>query len=172
MLMVGREGETMSCRQRLEQLFATEGVRYQMITHPTAYTAQEVAAVEHVSGYRVAKVIMAAVDSALVMLVLPAPHRVDLLKLRKALGVETARLAREDEFAHVFPDCELGAMPPFGNLYGIAVYVDESLAHDPQIVFNAGSHRETMTVAYADFERLARPLIADISTAPSIRALP
>jgi Ala-tRNA(Pro) deacylase len=158
----------MTCRDRLERLLVEQGVKYDVTAHPLAYTAQEVATVEHVSGYDVAKVVMAAVDDRLVMLVLPAPHRVDLEKVKRGLGATTVRLAREDEFAKLFPDCDLGAMPPFGNLYGIPVYVDRTLTHDPKIVFNAGSHRETMTIAYADFERLVRPEVIEfaISAAP------
>jgi len=158
----------MTCRERLELLLVKQGVKFEVTAHPLAYTAQEVATVEHVSGYDVAKVVMAAVDDRLVMLVLPAPHRVDLEKVKRGLGATTARLAREDEFAKLFPDCDLGAMPPFGNLYGIPVYVDRTLTHDPKIVFNAGSHRETMTIAYADFERLVRPEVIEfaISAAP------
>lgn len=158
----------MTCRERLELLLVKQGVKFEVTAHPLAYTAQEVATVEHVSGYDVAKVVMAAVDDRLVMLVLPAPHRVDLEKVKRGLGATTARLAREDEFAKLFPDCDLGAMPPFGNLYGIPVYVDRTLTHDPKIVFNAGSHRETMTIAYADFERVVRPEVIEfaISAAP------
>jgi len=158
----------MTCRERLERLLGEHGVKYQVTPHRLAYTAQEVATVEHVSGYDVAKVVMAAVDDRLIMLVLPAAYRVDLERVRRGLGASTARLAREEEFARLFPDCDLGAMPPFGNLYGIPVYVDRSLTRDPEIVFNAGSHRETMTLAYADFERLVRPevieFVADSAT--------
>jgi Ala-tRNA(Pro) deacylase len=153
----------MTCRERLERLLVEHGVKYVVTPHPPAYTAQEVATVEHVSGYVVAKVVMAAVDDRLVMLVLPAAHRVDLQKVERALGATSARLAREEEFARLFPDCDLGAMPPFGNLYGIPVYVDRTLTRDPEIVFNAGSHRETITLAYADFERLVRPEVVEFA---------
>ncbi len=156
----------MTCRERLEQWLNAAGVRYDVTVHPVAYTAQEVAASEHLSGYEVAKVVMAIVDGDLVMLVLPAPHRVDLAKLRIALRAEKARLAGEQEFATLFPDCDVGAMPPFGNLYGISVYLDSSLTRNPQIIFNAGSHRETITMPYADFERLVRPQIVDLITYP------
>lgn len=156
----------MNCRERLEQWFAAAGVPYEVVTHPPAYTAQQVASLEHRSGYEVAKVVMAAVDGKLVMLVLPAPHRVDLVKLRTALEARTTRLAEEEEFANIFPDCETGAMPPFGNLYGITVYADPALAGDPHLTFNAGTHRETMTISYGDFARLAQPRILDFSTPP------
>ncbi len=156
----------MTCRERLEQWLNAAGVKYDVTVHPVAYTAQEVAASEHLSGYEMAKVVIAIVDGDLVMLVIPAPHRVDLAKLRSALGAQRVMLAREQEFANLFPDCDVGAMPPFGNLYGISVYVDPSLARNPQIIFNAGSHRETITLPYADFERLVRPQIVEVSTGP------
>lgn len=157
----------MTCRERLEQFFREQGVTYQATTHPEVYTAQEVAAVEHVSGYGVAKVVIASADGRLVMLVLPAPHRVDLEKVKRALGAREVRLAREEEFGTVFADCEVGAMPPFGVLYGVPVYADRSLAQDPTMVFRAGTHRETMTVAYADFERLTKPQVADFAVSPA-----
>ncbi len=153
----------MLCRERLQRMLEEAGVPYQLMVHPVAYTAQEVAAHLHVSGYQVAKVVMAKVDDRLVMLVLPAPYRVDLERLCRALGAASARLAHEPEFAEVFPDCEVGAMPPFGNLYGIPVYVDRSLTRDPEIVFNAGTHRETLRMRYADYERLVRPQVLDFA---------
>ncbi len=156
----------MTCRERLERWFRDERVTFEVRRHPEAYTAQRLAALEHVSGYWVAKVVMAVSDGMLVMLVLPAPCRVDLVRLKEALGAGAVRLAREEEFAHLFPDCEIGAMPPFGNLYGVPVYVDAALARDAFIVFNAGTHRETMTIAYADFERLAHPRVADFALSP------
>ncbi len=156
----------MTCREQLEQFFRERGVAYELIRHQEAYTAQEVAAEEHVSGYDFAKVVIAAVDGKMVMLVLPAPHRVNLEKLKKALGAGEARLAREEEFVGVFGDCEAGAMLPFGNFYSILVYVDASLKRNPLIVFNAGTHRETMKMACVDFERLAQTQVADFSTSP------
>ena len=156
----------MDCRGRLERWFRDERVTYELKEHSEAFTAQQVAATEHGSGYWVAKVVMVVSAGMLVMLVLPAPFRVDLVRLKEALGAGVVRLAREDEFANLFPDCEVGAMPPFGNLYGVPVYVDAALAKDPFIVFNAGSHRETMTIAYADFERLAHPQVADFAVSP------
>lgn len=155
----------MSCRQRLEELFAAERVPFTHKIHPEAYTAQDVASSEHISGYDVAKVVIANVDGALAMLVLPAPSRVDLDRVRSTLQARTVRLAEEGEFAGVFADCETGAMPPFGNLYQISVYCDPSLAAHPQITFNAGTHRETMTIAYKDFERLVHPTMIALAKA-------
>lgn len=153
----------MTCRERLERYFREQGVKYEVTAHPEVYTTQEVAAVEHVPGKLVAKVVMAVVDGTIMELVLPAPHRVDLPKLRAAMGAQEARLAREEEFAKLFPDCEVGAMPPFGNLYNVPVLVDRSLGQDPRIVFSAGTHRETMTVTYQDFERLVSPKTAEFA---------
>lgn len=153
----------MTCRERLEGYFLENQVKYQLTSHPEVYTAQEVAAVEHVPGIFVAKVVMASVDGTIMALVLPAPHRVDVRRLAAALGAKEARLAREEEFGHLFPDCEVGAMPPFANLYGVPVVVERSLSGDPKIVFNAGTHRETMTIAFADFLRLVQPVVAEFT---------
>jgi Ala-tRNA(Pro) deacylase len=109
-----------------------------------------------------AKVVMASTDGDLIMLVLAASSVVDVAKVSGVLGKQ-ARLASEREFASAFPDCEAGAMPPFGNLYDVAVYVDQALGRNERIVFQAGTHTVTMSVAYADFERLARPTVADIA---------
>jgi len=157
----------MTCRERLEQLFREAGVKFKVTSHPEVYTAQEVAAVEHVSGYAMAKTVAVSVDGTLALVVLPAPHRVALDKVKRALRAKEVRLAREEEFGRVFTDCEVGAMPPFGSLYGVPLYVDQALAADPQIVFRAGTHRETMTVAYADFARLERPQVGEYATPPA-----
>ncbi len=160
----------MTCRERLEQLFRERGMKYKLTTHPEVYTAQEVAAVEHVSGYAMAKTVAVSADGKLVLVVLPAPHRVDIGKIKRALGAKEVRLAKEEEFGGVFTDCEVGAMPPFGSLYGVPVHVDRTLTTDPQIIFRAGTHRETVTVAYADFERLERPQVGDYATPRSTPA--
>ncbi len=147
------------CLEKLRSYLKAQGVEFEVISHPPAYTAQELAAVEHIKGRFHAKVVMAFAGDQLVMLVLPATHRVDLDKLKAELGVPAVRLAKEQEFSSVFPDCEVGAMPPFGNLYGVPVYVDVSLTADPWIAFLAGSHTVTMRMAYADFERLVHPTV-------------
>jgi Ala-tRNA(Pro) deacylase len=157
----------MHCRERLERMLVEAGVPFRVQPHPLAYTAQEIAAATGVTGYRVAKVVMAKADDRLVMLVLPAVHRVDLVRLKEQLGAGTVRLAEEDEFAGVFPDCEVGAMPPFGHLYGVPVYVDRTLTEDPEIVFNAGTHREAMIIAYQDWARLVRPQVLDFVARPT-----
>ncbi|MDR7518590.1 MAG: YbaK/EbsC family protein [Armatimonadota bacterium] len=150
-------------RERLEAYLREQGVRYEVTPHPEAYTAQEIAAVEHVPGRQFAKVVIADVDGQQVMLVLPAASRVDLVRLRVALGAKVARLAREEEFAAKFPDCETGAMPPFGNLYGMPVYMDRRLHEQPRVVFNACSHRETISLATADYVRLAGPKVIEFT---------
>lgn len=144
-------------RERLEAYLREQGVRYEVTPHAEAYTAQEVAAAEHVPGRQFAKVVIADVDGKRVMLILPAAARVDLVRLRTALGAKVVRLAREEEFASLFPDCETGAMPPFGHLYDVPVYMDQSLSTQPRIVFNACSHRETITLTVEDYLRLVKP---------------
>ena len=150
----------MECRDRLEGYLRENGVPFEVQHHPRAITAQEVAATEHVPGKMLAKVVVVMVDGRMVMLSLPAPYQVDLEKVGKVLGAEEARLAEEEEFEGAFPDCEVGAMPPFGNLYGMPVYVEEALAEDETIFFRAGTHTDTMSVRYTDFEQLVEPTIA------------
>ena len=149
----------MSCKDRLESFLRRNHVSYQVQHHPLAYTAQEVAASEHVPGKKLAKVVVATTDGSLYLLALPATHRVDLTEVERVVGRAPVRLAREEEFAAALPDCEVGAMPPFGNLYGLPVYVDKALAEDDVIVFQAGTHTDTISMAYADFERLVKPTV-------------
>jgi Ala-tRNA(Pro) deacylase len=149
----------MTCKERLEAYLRTHGVPFQLQHHPLAYTAQEVAAAEHVPGKIVAKVVMVEADGRSAMLALPANRRVDLAQAARLLGAGDVRLAAEAEFAATFPDCEVGAMPPFGNLYGVPVYVDQTLAEDEEIVVNAGTHTDTIRLRYADFARLVQPTV-------------
>jgi Ala-tRNA(Pro) deacylase len=152
----------MSCKQKLEEYLRENAVPYQTQHHPRAITAQEVAATEHVPGRMFAKTVMVTADGGekAIMLVLPAPYHVDPKKAAEALGAGAVRLAEEERFAETFFDCEVGAMPPFGNLYGVPVYVDRALSEDETIVFRAGTHTDTMSVLYADFERLVEPTLA------------
>ena len=152
----------MGCKETLEGYLREQKVPFQVQHHAIAYTAQEIAALEHVPGNTLAKVVMVLADGELAMVALPAPSRVDLRKVAAALGANVARLAEEREFASAFPDCELGAMPPFGNLYGLTICVDQALAEDETIVFNAGTHTDTMSLKYADFARLVQPKMADM----------
>jgi Ala-tRNA(Pro) deacylase len=153
----------MDCKERLEKLLGDNGVMFQEMTHPTAYTAQEIAAEQKVPGKQVAKVVMVMADGKHLMVVIPASYRIDFTKLKSALGAKDIRLAKEEEFSSLFPDCEAGAMPPFGNLYNVPAYVDRVLTEDPEIVFNAGTHRDTMKIAYKDYARLAQPIVADFA---------
>jgi Ala-tRNA(Pro) deacylase len=148
------------CRDRLENYLRENQVPFEEQHHRRAVSAQEVAASEHVPGRMLAKTVMVLADGEMVMLALPAPYQVDLEKAAAALGVDEARLAEEEEFEDSFPDCEVGAMPPFGNLYGVPVYVEKTLAEDETIVFRSGTHTETMSVGYSDFERLVEPTVA------------
>ncbi len=153
----------MTCQDRLQEFLASNGASFESEHHRLAYTAQEVAAAEHVPGKEVAKVVVAVVDGGAIMLALPADRKVDLDRLRFELGASEVRLAREEEFAGVFPDCEVGAMPPFGNLYGLPVYVERSLARAPEIIFQAGTHTETIKMRYDDFDRLVHPEVKDFA---------
>jgi len=143
--------------QKLKEYLDRHGIKYVTITHSPAYTAQTIAAAAHIPGKDLAKKVMVALDEHLAMAVLPSSVMVDLERLREAAGAEKARLATEAEFKGLFPECEVGAMPPFGNLWDMEVYVDPMLAKDEDIAFNAGSHVELIKLAYQDFARLVRP---------------
>ncbi len=142
---------------KLKRFLDENKVRYVTISHSSAYTAQEIAAATHIPGKSMAKVVMAKVDGRMTMVVLPAAYRVDLNLLKKATGASTVELATEGDFKPLFPDCETGAMPPFGNLYGLPVIVAESLTGTKEIAFNAGTHTEVVKLDFADFERLVKP---------------
>jgi len=139
-------------------------IKYVVISHSKAYTAQGIAAIAHIRGQELAKTVIVKLDGALAMAVLPASYQVDLLALKKVVGVKNASLASEREFKQHFPDCETGAMPPFGNLYGIPVYVDETLTRDVAIAFNAGTHFELIRMEYDDFDKLVEPEVLEFST--------
>ena len=162
----GAAGTMTRCRDELDSYLRRNQVAFQIQHHAVAFTAQEVAASEHVSGRMVAKVVMAFADERLVMLVLPANRRVDLLRAAGALGARKVRLAREQEFANAFPGSDPGAMPPFGNLYHLPVYVDGALAEHETIVCRAGTHTDTISLRYADFLRLVQPVVADLARHP------
>jgi Ala-tRNA(Pro) deacylase len=153
----------LDCKDKLEDYLRENAVAFEVQHHPRAVTAQEVAATEHVPGKMLAKTVMVLADEQMVMLALPAPYQVNLEKAGAVLGAGEVRLAEEEEFEGSFPDCELGAMPPFGNLYGLPVYVEETLVEDETIFFRAGTHTDTMSVGYADFERLVEPTVAEFA---------
>lgn len=146
----------MAIASKLKEFLDQNGVKYEVRAHSEAYTAQEVAASAHIPGRKLAKTVIARKGKDLLMIVLPSPYNVDFKALTEELG-EKVELASEQEFEGLFPDCELGAMPPFGNLYNIPVYVDETLQEDREIDFNAGTHREIVRMRYGDFERLVGP---------------
>jgi Ala-tRNA(Pro) deacylase len=153
--------------QKLQAFLDSANIKYVVISHSVAYTAQGIAALTHISGRELAKTVIVKIDGALAMAVLPAPLHIDLSQLRSAAGANHVALASEQEFRERFPDCETGAMPPFGNLYAMPVFADESLARDKEIAFNAGSHRELVRLAWEDFVRLAEPKIVRFAAGSS-----
>jgi len=150
--------------KKLKEFLDKERIKYVSITHSAAFTAQEIAAAAHVPGRVLAKTVIVHVDGKPAMAVLPADKRIVLEDLRDAAGAQEIRFATEDEFKALFPDCEIGAMPPFGNLYGLDVYVAAPLADEDEMVFNAGTHTELIKLAYSDFERLVKPKVASFTT--------
>jgi Ala-tRNA(Pro) deacylase len=149
---------------RLKTFLEHNGIQYTQQTHATAYTAAGVASVSHVKGKEMAKAVMVLADDKLVMLVVPANTHIRLKQAKAALKAHQVLLSSEADFAHVFPDCEVGAMPPFGNLYGIPVFVDEALTQDKEIAFNAGNHRELIKMSYAEYERAVQPQTVNVAT--------
>ncbi|MGH8586320.1 MAG: aminoacyl-tRNA deacylase [Gammaproteobacteria bacterium] len=147
--------------KKLKEFLDSHRVKYVNIVHSRAYTAQEIAASAHVPGRELAKAVMVKVDGRIAMAVLPALYQIDFERLRVAIGAGNVELASETEFQDRFPECELGAMPPFGNLYGMEVYAARRLSEDREIAFNAGSHTKLIKLAYADFERLVSPKVVD-----------
>lgn len=156
--------------KRLMDYLDQNGVRYVVLHHSQAFTAREVAVAAHIPGKEVAKTVIVKVDGKAMMVVLPASQMIDMSLLRKALGANSVVLATESEFNALFPDCEVGAMPPFGNLFNMDVIVAESLRQDEQIAFNGGTHRELVRMAYSDFERLVQPKIFKFTVERKIRA--
>jgi len=151
---------SMALPQRVQQFLNENRVTHQAHTHPVAYTAQHVAAEEHVSGRAFAKVVMVKGGGKAVMAVLPASYRIDTASLAAAMNVPKVEVMTEAEFGSLFPDCDLGAMPPFGNLYNVPVYVDQSLSEEQEVSFQAGSHTEVVRMRYADYARLVKPTVA------------
>jgi Ala-tRNA(Pro) deacylase len=147
---------------RLRDYLDQHGIKYSVISHSLAYTAQELAALTHVRGKEFAKTVVIKAGDRFVAVTLPAHHTVVLEDLGRVLGAD-ARLATEEEITRLFPGCEVGAMPPFGNLYGVPVWVAEPLTRDEEIVFNAGTHTDAIRMRYRDFDRLVKPHVAAIS---------
>jgi Ala-tRNA(Pro) deacylase len=145
---------------KLKEFLDSSLVAYEVLTHPVVFTAQQLAAAQHVKGKQLAKVVVARSGPEFIMIVLPAPYHVGLQRARAAIGRQDLEIARESEFASLFAGCEPGAMPPFGNLYNVPVWVDESLAQDEEIVFNACTHTQAIKMKYSDFARLVHPTVA------------
>jgi Ala-tRNA(Pro) deacylase len=149
--------------KKLKSFLDNNNIEYITIRHSPAYTAQRIAASAHISGKELAKTVMVKIDGKMAMAVLPASRRVDFELLKGTVGGRNVELASEQEFKDMFPECDVGAMPPFGNLYGLNVFVAETLAEDEEIAFNAGSHSELIQLAYRDFELLVKPRVLKFS---------
>ena len=153
----------MKIPDRLIEFLNQNQVPYEIVHHPVAFTAQELAAIEGVKGHEHAKVVMVKVGPQIVMLVLPASHRVDWDRVQVVTGALPA-LAAEADFQALFPDCEVGTMPPFGQLYGVAMWVDGGFAQNTRIAFEAGTHSDAIKMSYTDYLRLAQPAVADFAS--------
>jgi Ala-tRNA(Pro) deacylase len=152
----------MAILKKLKQVLDEAKIPYEVYNHALAYTAQEIAARQHFPGDEMAKVVMIWADDDLVMGVIRGNDKISLHLVRDSLGVRNARLATEDEFTSRFPECEIGAMPPFGNVFGIKVFVDPALEKDPYIYFNAGNHVQTVRLKFKDFAALVKPQIVQL----------
>ena len=150
--------------KKLRDFLDARNVKYITMTHSPAYTAAEIAQSAHIPGGMLAKTVMVIIDGALAMAVLPSNHRVRLDDLRDLTTTDDVKLAHEYEFKRRFPDCEPGAMPPFGNLYDMSTYVSPDLAAEGEIAFNAGSHTELIKMSWHDYERLVKPRVARFTT--------
>jgi len=149
--------------RKLKEFLDSQAVKYVKLTHSVAYTAHEIAQSLHISGRKVAKTVIVLIDGKMAMAVLPANRSINFDHFRKAVGDQEIHLATEGQFKGLFPDCEVGAMPPFGNLYDMEVYVDEHLREDEDIFFNACSHSELVRMSYQDFERLVNPRVIKLT---------
>lgn len=149
--------------QKLKAYLDENHVRFVTIIHSRAYTAQEIAAAAHIKGKELAKTVMVKVDGKMAMAILPASYRINFATLKSVTGAKELILATEEEFKGLFPGCEPGAMPPFGNLFGMDVYVAAKLTEDREIAFNAGSHTELMRLPFEDFDRLVRPKVMEFA---------
>jgi len=143
--------------RRLKEVLDRAKISYEVYNHPRAFTAQEIAATQHITGRAMAKVVMLNVDGSFIMAVLPSNRMVSFEKVKVGLRVREASLATEEQFAVLFPECEIGAMPPFGNLFGLPVFVDPALERYEAIFFNAGNHLQTVRLKYRDFKTLVKP---------------
>ncbi|MBN2424063.1 MAG: YbaK/EbsC family protein [Calditrichaceae bacterium] len=145
--------------KKLQNYLDSHHTHYVAISHSPAYTAQEIAARAHVPGHELAKTVILKIDGKLAMAVLPADYIIDLDLVKKSLKAKKVEFADEEEFKYTFPDCEIGAMPPFGNLYDIDTFVAKSLSDDESISFNAGNHKELIRIPYKEYEQLVHPRV-------------
>jgi Ala-tRNA(Pro) deacylase len=148
---------------KLKRFLGERGVRYEVIDHPLAYAASDVARTSHIGPRMLVKAVVVDADGKPWMVAVAATQKVNLRKVAEALGVRHARLEKESDLAVLFGDCEPGAMPPFGNLYGMKVVADPVLDMDREIAFNAGDHTTVVKMAFEDFERLVQPLQAEVT---------
>lgn len=153
----------MSIPRHIKDFLDSRGVRYRQVAHPQEFTAPRVAEAQHISGKELAKSVIVVADNRLVMAVVPANERLDVEKLGQLIGAASVRLANENEFRERFPGCEVGAEPPFGQLYDVPVWLDASFEGNPTITFNAGTHSETIQMSLADFEELEKPALGRLS---------
>jgi Ala-tRNA(Pro) deacylase len=149
--------------QKLQDYLDQHEIQYVTISHSPAYTAQRIAELTRIPGKELAKTVIVKIDDKFAMAVLPASRRVNLWHLQEAIGADEVTLSSETEFKELFPDCEVGAMPPFGNLYNMGVYVAEQLTEDEEIAFNAGSHSELVKMSYSDFAKLVTPQVVALT---------
>jgi len=149
--------------KKLKEFLDKNGIEYVTITHSKAFTAQKVAASAHIPGKELAKTVIIKIDGKMAMAVLPASYRVNFDLLQEALGAEKVELAQEKDFKDIFPNCETGAMPPFGNLWNMGIFVAESISENEEISFNAGSHTELIRMKFSDYKRLTNPVIIKYS---------
>ena len=156
--------------RKLKEILDQAKIPYEVYNHPSAYTAQEIAASQHIPGREMAKVVILKIDSSLVMAVVPASKLVSIAMVKSSLACRQATLATEDEFASRFPECEIGAMPPFGTLFGLPVYVDPALEQDETVFFNAGNHQQTVRLKYRDFKELVKPQVVPLTAERKKRA--
>jgi len=149
--------------KNLKEALDQAKISYEVYNHPQAFTAQEIAATQHITGRAMAKVVILKVNGSFVMVVLPSNRMVSFEKVKVGLRVREASLATEEQFALLFPECEIGAMPPFGNLFGLHVYVDPALEKYESILFNAGNHLQTVRLRYKDFKKLVQPEVVTLT---------
>jgi Ala-tRNA(Pro) deacylase len=149
--------------RKLKEFLNSHDIKYVTINHSPAYTAQEIAESAHIPGKELAKTVIIKIDGKLAMAVLPASYKINLEQFKNATGASNVELANEREFRQMFPECEVGAMPPFGNLYDMEVFAAQTLAEDEAITFNAGSHTELIKLSYKDFEHLVEPKVIKFS---------